>query len=58
MEICSRDQFRAIFKVAGDTLGSSLCIYLKRKHEVQRLTSTTLRDIYDWIKIWARARDL
>ncbi len=38
-------------KVAGDTLGSSLCIYLKRMHEVQRLTSTTLRDIYDWTKI-------
>ncbi len=49
--------FSSIIKVAGDTLGSSLCIYLKRMHEVQRLTSTALRDIHDWIKIWVRARD-
>ena len=25
------------------------CTYLKRMHEVQRLTSTSLRDIPDWI---------
>ena len=36
--------------VSGDTLGSLLCIYLKRMHEVQRLTSTSLRDIHDRIK--------
>ena len=35
------------FKVAGDTLGSSLCIYLKRMHEVQRLSSTSVRNIHD-----------
>ena len=34
----------------GDTLGSLLCIYLKRMHEVQRLISTGLRDIHNWIK--------
>ena len=37
-------------KVAGDTLGWLLCIYLKRMHEVLRLTSTSLRDIHDRIK--------
>ena len=35
-----------IIKVAGDTLGSSFCIYLKRMHEVQRLTSTSVRNIH------------
>ena len=36
--------------VSGNTLGSLLCIYLKRIHEVLRLTSTSLRDIRDRIK--------
>ena len=36
--------------VSGDTLGSLLCIYLKHMHEVQRLTSTSLRDNNDRIK--------
>ena len=36
--------------VSGDTLGSLLCIYLKGMQEVQRLTSTSLRDIHDRIK--------
>ena len=36
--------------VSEDTLGSLLCIYLKGMHEVQRLTSTSLRDIHDRIK--------
>ena len=37
-------------KVAGDTLGSLLCIKLKRMQEVQRLISIGLRDIHNWIK--------
>ena len=37
-------------KVAGDTLGSLFCIYLKRVHEVEGLISTGLRDIHNWIK--------
>ena len=37
-------------KVAGDTLSSLLCIKLKRMQEVQRLISTGLRDIHNWIK--------
>lgn len=36
--------------IVGDTLGSLLCIYLKGMHEVQRLISTSLLDIYNWIK--------
>lgn len=39
-------KFSATVKVAGETLGSSLCIYSKGMHEVQRLTSTALRDFY------------
>ena len=43
-------------KIAGDSRGylalnSLLCIYLKRMHEVQRLISTGLRDIHNWIKM-------
>ena len=38
------------FKVAEDTLGSLLCIYLKRMHEVSRLILTGWRDIHNWIK--------
>lgn len=36
--------------IVGDTLGSLLCIYVKGMHEVQRLISTSLLDIYNWIK--------
>ena len=38
--------FSTTVKVAGETLGSSLCIYSKGMHEVQRLISTPLRDFY------------
>ena len=31
-------------------MGSLLYIYLRRMHEVQRLISTGLRDIHNWIK--------
>ena len=41
---------RATIKVTGNTLGSLLCIYLKRMHAVQRLISTGFRDIHNWIK--------
>ena len=52
LEFLDRHTARHLFrsshlKVAGDTLGSSLYIYLKRMHEVQRLTSTSVRNIDD-----------
>ena len=34
-----------LLKVAGDTLGSLVCTYLKRMHQEQRLISTGLSDI-------------
>ena len=36
--------------LGGYTLGSLLCIFLKGMHEIQRLISTDLRNIYNWIK--------
>ena len=39
-----------LVKVLGDTLGSLLCICLKRMHEVQRLISTGSRDIHNLTK--------
>lgn len=37
-----RVTFQALFKVGGDTWGSSSCIYLKHMHKVQQLTLTSL----------------
>ena len=50
--IQAKEVYRSIIIaiVSGDTLGSLLCIYLKQMYEVQRLTSTSLRDIHDRIK--------
>ena len=40
----------------GGTLGLCLCIYLKRMYEVQRLISTGLQDIHNWIKVSAKSK--
>ena len=42
-------------KVAGNTLGSLLCTFLKRVHEVQQSEISTglhMRDVYNWIKVF------
>ena len=39
----------AELKVARDTFGSLSCKKLRRMHEVQRLISTSLRDMNNWI---------
>ena len=41
----------AKLKVARDTFGLLSCKKLRRMHEVQRLISTSLRDMNNWIHI-------
>ena len=51
--ICADFYVIQAFKVAVDTLVSLLRIYLKPMHEEQRLISTGLRDIQNWIEMSA-----